>query len=136
MELTPKHKAIINAERCPYCNGTTKVVSEEFIYGRSYKGKSIICCSSFPRCDSFVGTHSDGSALGRLANKELRKAKIEAHKYFDIIWKKNYMTRSEAYDWLSEELEIPIDYTHMGMFSVKTCKKVVEVCKELLKEKK
>ncbi len=96
MELTPKHKAIINAEVCPYCRSTTKVVSEEFIYGRSYRGHSVICCSSYPKCDSYVGTHTDGSTLGRLANKGLRQAKKFAHDEFDLLWKGKYMTRSEA----------------------------------------
>jgi hypothetical protein len=134
MKLTPEHKAIINAEKCPYCKSTTKVVSQEFIYGKSYTGRSIICCSNFPKCDSFVGTHSDGATLGRLADKSLRAAKIEAHKYFDEIWHKGILSRKEAYKWLSEELDIPPEFTHIGMFSTKTCIRVVELCKLYLLE--
>lgn len=134
MKITQYHKDVINAKVCPYCKSTTKLISEKDVYGRTYKGKSIIACDRFPVCDSFVGTHSDGTTLGRLANKELRAAKIEAHKWFDEIWKKGYLERSDAYLKISKHLKIAKEYTHIGMFSVKTCEKVVEWSKrEIIK---
>lgn len=134
MEITAKHKSILSAEVCPYCNSTTKVVSEEFIYGKKYSGRSIVCCDRFPTCDAFVGCHSDGTPLGRLANKHLRASKINAHNAFDRIWKDCYMTRTEAYEWLSDELGIDEEYTHIGMFSIKTCQKVVELSNKFINE--
>lgn len=130
--MKQRHRDIYSAKICPYCNSNTKIVSEEFIYGRSYKNKSIICCRNFPVCDSFVGTHVNGSPLGRLANKSLRGAKIQAHKFFDILWKDNYLERGEAYEWLSDKLNIPLDYTHIGMFSVETCKNVVKLSQDYI----
>ncbi len=94
----------------------------------------MICCVNFPTCDSYVGTHDDGEPLGRLANRKLRQHKKMAHEWFDKIWKHNYMDRGSAYKWLSNQLEIPDTHTHIGMFNVKTCKKVINVSIEYLKK--
>lgn len=126
MELTPLQKDIYNGKICPYCNSKTKVVSELEVYGKEYKGNILFACVNYPVCDSYVGTHSDDRPLGRLANHDLRKAKRNAHYWFDKIWKEEYKSRSELYTELSDFLNIDEDYTHIGMFSIKTCKKVSE----------
>ena len=133
MNLTPYQEDVYAGKICPYCKSPTKTVTEEHIYGRSYNGKSMICCVNFPSCDSYVGTHEeDGSALGRLADNQLRQYKKVTHSWFDRIWKEKWMSRSEAYDWLSDELGTPRDYTHIGMFNVATCKKAIEKCTKYL----
>lgn len=127
MQLTQYEQDVYSGQICPYCKSPTKVVSEEFIYGRSYKNRSIICCVNYPECDAYCGTHEeDGSSLGRLAKKPLRKAKNEAHRHFDRLWMEGYYERPEAYELLSEHLNIPVDYTHIGFFGVETCKKATE----------
>lgn len=130
MRLTQKQIEIYEGKRCPYCHSTTKVVSEEFIYGKKYKeDRSMICCARFPECDSYVGTHKDdGTTLGRLANRELRMYKMRTHEWFDRIWQENYKERTEAYEWLADQLGIPDEYTHVGMFSIKTCKRAIKIC--------
>lgn len=124
MELTPYQKDVINAKICPYCKSTTKVVSETDIYGKEYRGRKIIACVNYPKCDAYVGTHDDGSGLGRLANKKLRLAKGAAHKWFDKIWREKMAERNELYERLADYLNIPDEFTHIGMFGVETCKKV------------
>lgn len=126
MEITAYHKDVLNAKICPYCKSTTEVVSETDVYGKEYKGRAMIRCRNFQICDSYVGTHDDGTTLGRLANKQLRRAKIDAHNCFDRIWKDKLMGRDEAYEELSDFLVIPDEFTHIGMFNITTCKKVVE----------
>lgn len=129
MKLTPYQKEVYSGAICPYCKSKTKVVSEEHIYGRSYKGKSMICCINFPNCDSYVGTHEkDGTALGRLANNQLRQLKKVTHSWFDRIWREKHMSRNEAYEWLSEEINIPLDYCHIGMMNINSCKKAIQAC--------
>lgn len=71
--------------------------------------------------------------LGRLANAELRKAKIAAHAAFDSLWKTTALTRSDAYTWLAEQLELAPKDCHIGMFDVEQCKQVVRVCNHLPK---
>jgi hypothetical protein len=79
-------------------------------------------------CDAYVGVHKGTDIpLGRLANKELRRWKNTAHSHFDRLWKDGDMTRGEAYYWLSRRMKLPEDKTHIGMFDLEQCKKVVSI---------
>ena len=60
--------------------------------------------------------------------------KHQAHEYFDKIWELGYMKRTEAYAWLSRMLDLPSDYTHIGMFSEITCLRVINFSKQLLND--
>ena len=134
MELSSYHKDVLFAKVCPYCKSATKITTEKEVYGRTYKGRAIICCVNFTECDSYVGTHDDGSTLGRLANKELRIWKSKAHSSFDKIWKEKHEDRTRLYKDLADYLGLPDEYTHIGMFNIETCKKVEVWANELYKE--
>jgi hypothetical protein len=69
--------------------------------------------------------------LGRLANAELRKAKMAAHEAFDPVWKTKRMKRGEAYAWLAKKLRVNKDGCHIGVFDVEMCRRVVVVCKDI-----
>ncbi|NIA02348.1 MAG: hypothetical protein GWP15_03115 [Nitrospirae bacterium] len=127
-KLTRFQLRIIRGKTCPYCKGKTELIDSVKVYGRSY-GMMYMCWG----CKAYVGTHKGTkNALGRLANKELRKWKNRAHAEFDKLWEGKMGKRSKAYRWLSNKLKIPHIYTHIGMFGVKTCKRVViEVKKKL-----
>lgn len=125
MNITEKHIKIFNAELCPYCNSITKRITETDVYGKEYSGRDIIACINYPNCEAYVGCNDDGKPLGRLANKKLRRAKIDAHAVFDELWKSNKMKRNVCYKELSEDLGIPPQYTHIGMFGEVTLKKVI-----------
>ena len=63
---------------CPYCGNNSEYIDSSFIYGKSY-GMIYLCRP----CEAYVGVHKGtDKALGRLANKELRESKKEAHFYF------------------------------------------------------
>lgn len=128
--LTPVQISIIKGEICPYCKGGTEFVDSSVIYGKSY-GMIYLC----RKCDAYCGVHKGTKvSLGRLANKELRHWKKEAHKYFDATWKKK-RNRSEMYARLAKHLELPPEYCHIGMFSIETCKKVIEWSKKTKTQK-
>ena len=132
MKLTALQQDIYSSKICPYCKSSTKIVSETFIYGKEYKGRQMICCFNFPVCDSYIGTHDDGTTLGRLANKELRQwRKVTHNNFFDPLWKSKEYDRSELYEMLADYLELPLEYCHIGFFNVTTLKKVIEWCKNL-----
>lgn len=127
---------------CPYCNSKTEYIDSEYIYRTSY-GMIYIC----KPCDAYVGVHKGtNNALGRLANRELRTAKKEAHNFFDKIARtdlalevgKEFVQiknpRNKAYAWLAKELDLPIKLTHIGMFDIETCSKVVNICTKKLSE--
>lgn len=128
IKLTDEQKEILKGRICPYCHIKTEYINSIDVYGVDY-GMIYIC----PKCRAYVGVHKGtNKAKGRLANEELRKRKIEAHFYFDQIYKRGIMKRKEAYKWLSEQLGLPYKYTHIGMFNAETCKKVVSVSKKYL----
>ena len=81
-------------------------------------------------CDAYVGCHPTGngkSPLGRLTDKELRKAKSDAHAAFDPLWRNGAMSRHQAYKYLAQELGIQQDKAHIGMFDIAQCKRVVQI---------
>lgn len=106
---------------CPYCNKDSKLAggSEIYPHRRDLHALNFYLCR---QCDAYVGTHKGTTkALGRLANKELRKAKTKTHKSFDPIWQDGFMKRQEAYVWLAKVLNISLDECHIGMFDIDTC---------------
>lgn len=126
-----------DGKTCPYCNQRTKYVDSSVVYGKSY-GMIYYCA----QCQAWVGVHKGtNKALGRLANKKLRKYKCMSHYYFDGLWKKKvkqgckkHDARRMAYKWLSEQMGIPASETHIGMFDVDQCKQVIEICKRYYNE--
>ena len=109
---------------CPYCGKQSVCIDSAEVYGRSY-GWMWICRP----CDAYVGCHKPGKQpLGRLANKELREAKKEAHAAFDPLFRYNGK-RKEGYRWLAQQLGMTKAECHIGMFDVAECRAVVEACR-------
>lgn len=121
---------------CPYCSQAAQLVDGDVIYPHR-KDLHILKFYSCKACNAYVGTHKQYSKkhgwvpLGRLANKELREAKKEAHFAFDPLWKDGKISRKEAYRMLSEALNISYKDCHIGMFDIETCQKVKKIVKEL-----
>ena len=129
---------------CPYCHQPSKIVGGDAIYPNR-RDLALLKYHRCAPCDAHVGCHkvgaylwdngkkivSDGTLpMGRLANAELRQAKMAAHAAFDPIWRDEGTPRRIAYDWLSKQLGIPINRTHIGEFDLAMCQRVVEVCKK------
>lgn len=114
---------------CPYCGGDAEHVTGEVIYPhrRDLFHRKFYLCKA---CDAYVGCNLNGRPLGSLANAELRRARLAAHNAFDPLWKSGGVRRVEAYAWLSREVGVPKEKCHIGMFDLRECKKVLEVCHE------
>lgn len=116
---------ILSGKTCPYCGEESVLVDSSVVYGSSY-GLIYLC----KPCGAYCGVHKGTTiALGRLANKELREMKKEAHKHFDAIWTGFKKSRSAMYKRLSELMGTHPEQTHIGMFDVDQCKKVIELSK-------
>ena len=73
--------------RCPYCGSIAILRDASYVYGNKAKDGKLYVCSHFPQCNSYVGVHpGTTNAKGKLANKELRQKRIQAHRVFDQIW--------------------------------------------------
>lgn len=127
----PSKSAYEFAKKCPYCGANVVLRDSHFVYHNNKNYGKMWVCSNFPQCDSYVGCHPGTDIpLGRLADSVLRREKHKAHDAFDTLWKSGLMTRKEAYIWLSAMLHIPQEECHIGMFDVKMCRRVVEICKK------
>lgn len=117
-----------HAVTCPYCGEPAALVFGEALYPHrpDLYAKQFYRCDP---CDATVGCHPGTTKpLGRMANAELRWAKMEAHTAFDRLWKAGSMTRSAAYAWLAGALGIEKSDCHIGMFDVEQCLRVALVC--------
>ena len=100
---------------CDYCGHKAALVDDSEIYGRSFGHTAYLCRN----CGAYVGCHGrTDKPLGRLADATLRKWKMAAHASFDPLWKTGPFRgrRKAAYGWLAEQMGLPIEKTHIGMF--------------------
>ncbi len=120
---------------CRYCGAPAallRVGDAGYPYRADY-GPTYVCTP----CGAWVGCHPGTiKALGGLANAELRQWKMKAHAVFDPLWQGKMRrdkcskghARRAAYKWLSEQLQMDVKRTHIGMMNLDECKMVVEVC--------
>ena len=112
---------------CRYCGNQVVFTSNAEIYGREYgNGKCYLCRN----CKAFVGVHSETlTPLGTLANNELRKWRNKAHIEFDKLWKgkTRRMTRYNAYGWLAKQMGLSRKETHIALFEIEQCQKVIDI---------
>lgn len=124
LQHAPSHPVL-----CDYCKRAALFVAGSIIYPHRpdlFKKVFYYC----EPCGAWVGCHPNTAVpLGRLANRELRAAKIEAHAAFDPIWRGGAMLRNNAYHWLAQQLRLKPHECHIGMFDVAMCRRVVEVCR-------
>ncbi len=115
---------------CPFCNSSVSLVDSAKVYHCSYG--FIYLCDSFPDCDARVGCHSNSiKPLGTLANRELRQWRSLAHRYFDPLWQSGIFTsRQAAYKWLARAMGLPPALTHVAMFNIRQCQRVIAVVKQ------
>lgn len=110
---------------CRYCGSEVVFTSNEEIYGKQYGGGKCYLCRN---CGAYVGTHQGSKApLGTLADEDLRQWRRKAHDIFDEVWKKAKISRPQAYSWLSKQMGLPFEKTHIAMFEIEQCKKVIEI---------
>ena len=113
--------------KCPYCGNDAELTTGYKVYPHRLDLADLRVWACFP-CDAWVGTHKNSpthAPLGRLANAELRRAKMAAHAAFDPWWKSGRMTRREAYQKLASLMSMDPKDAHIGMFDVEQCKTVV-----------
>lgn len=135
MNMTSKGKSV---KLCRYCKqpaALLRVGDTGYPYRRDY-GPIFVCVP----CKAWVGCHpGTEQALGGLANAELRACKMAAHAVFDPLWQRKIQrdgcsksqARRAGYKWLSEQMGIPVEKTHIGMMSLEECQRVIEICNNL-----
>lgn len=115
--------------RCWYCGREAKLIPGDELYGdKNPEGKLYWKCEP---CNAWVGCHKGTDRpLGELAKFPLRKARAKTHRTMDWLRRETGMSRSEAYRWLSEALNLDKRDCHIGMFDRDLCYRAVEVMRE------
>lgn len=120
------------AVACDYCGRRAPLVTGREVYPHrpDLHAKQFYQCRP---CGAYVGVHPNTTKpLGRLANAELRRAKMSVHAAFDPIWKEGGRRRGDAYAWLARELGISRSQCHVGMFDLETCRRAIAACRAMV----
>ena len=118
---------------CRYCGGVIRLVPASSIYGESaerlgMKEEWLYQCQN---CNARVGCHKGTKRpLGNVANEVLRLKRMETHQVFDKFWRAKRMSRTKAYRWLSEQMELPESKAHIGGFEMEQCQQLIELCRK------
>lgn len=115
---------------CPYCDCHTALVPARYVFGKHTNNprQMLYFCLI---CGARVNCHKTGPVpMGTPADKATRDARRRAHDVFDQLWKSRTLTRWGAYMWLSQQMGLPQDKTHIGMFDAQQCDRVVQLCKK------
>jgi len=134
-------------DACPYCGSEVELVGASAVYPHrpELAGRHVWRCTA---CDAHVGCHaagtrvqgrdgvvtvSDGTlAMGSLANKELRAARIETHRLFDVLWQPPArMSRREAYAWMARVLKLPQEAAHIASLGFDECVQLMHAIEDL-----
>ena len=120
--------------RCPYCGSPAILKDASYVYGHHSSGGKVYVCSHYPACDSYVGVHQ-GTSLpkGSLANRTLRKKRIQAHRIFDQLWRQGIFSRQEAYRWIGDRFCLETRQEHIGNFSDYMCDQLIQEASKVLK---
>lgn len=73
------------------------------------------------------------AARGRVPHPdpEVRKARIEGHEVFDMLWQDGGWSRGQAYRWLEEQMGYEF---HFGEAGAEQCERAQMVCQDKLEE--
>lgn len=131
-ELCPKALARVTdalpiPTTCRYCQSDVRLVQNSAIYGRAFGDWPYAYrCSG---CDAHIGLHpSTDLPLGTLANPKLRGARIASKAAFSRLRESRGFSRSRAYEWLAEAMNISRDVCHFGWFELGDCELAKLVC--------
>ena len=120
--------------KCPYCHANASLRPASVVYGlnRRSQGKFLYLCDRWPACDAYVAAHKDTLLpMGTLADRNLRRKRMEAHSALNQLIGSGIMTRKQAYRWLQLQLGLPESEAHIAKFSELRCQKVIELCRAL-----
>ena len=118
---------------CRYCGGVIRLIPASSIYGESAErlGMREEWLYQCQNCNARVGCHKGTKRpLGNVANEVLRLKRMETHQVFDKFWRAKRMSRTKAYRWLSEQMELPESKAHIGGFEMEQCQQLIELCRK------
>lgn len=119
--------------KCPYCGTRAHLRPSSVVYaGHTDDPEAkLYVCGRYPACDAYVSAHKDTLLpMGTLADKRLRRKRMEAHSALTRLVSSGLMTRKQAYRWLQTQLGLPESEAHIAKFSELRCQRVIELCRD------
>ena len=119
--------------KCPYCGSQAYLRPPSVVYGGHTDDPEakLYVCARYPFCDAYVAAHKDTLLpMGTLADRNLRRKRMEAHSVLNRLMVSGLMTRKQAYRWLQTQLGLPESEAHIAKFSELRCQKVIEMCRD------
>lgn len=119
---------IATPSECPFCGGAVAYVDHAEIYnGRRFGDwPYMLACLS---CDAYVGLHPHTDIpLGTLADQDLRDARKAGKEAFYELMRERGWSRSEAYQWLGQQLRLNVNRCHWGWFDERQCERAENLC--------
>ena len=127
-----EEKKRLQTMRCPYCGAPMEIRPAGEIYRKKTSTERLLVCSRYPACDTYAqfipGTDE---LLGSPADPALRRLRSRTHRSFDDVWKKGYMSRSDAYLWMADFLGLRRDQAHIARLDAYRCRRVIAKCEAL-----
>ena len=117
--------------KCPYCGSQAHLRPSHVVYGEHTDDPTskLYICARYPACDAYVAAHKDTHLpMGTLADRSLRRKRIEAHSAMERLIRSGAMNRKQAYRWLQTQFGLPESEAHIGKFSELRCQKVIDLC--------
>lgn len=117
-------------EQCGNCGERVELVNNTEIYGREYgTWPYAYRCIDTRGCGSHVALHKGTDLpLGTLADRETRDARTANKPAFNAVLKHQNAGRGKTYQWLAEQLDIPVSVCHWAMFDAATAERAGELC--------
>lgn len=131
MKVTGAYLELKPPTLCRYCGSKVRLRAHPHVerYGPVYACRD-------QECGARVGTRGDNKTpVGTMARTRLRFWRRKAHRIFDRIWRDGLMSRAAAYAWLANELGLPAELTHMALFEVERCERVIELSRAYYPDK-
>lgn len=112
---------------CDNCASTNiECIENEKLYGiRKGKWPYVWRCLN---CNASVGCHPNTfRPLGKMASRAVRVLRKDAHIVFDQLWQSGLLTRSAAYLWLADKLNISVAECHISLLSMAQLKRTIAI---------
>ena len=123
-----EQSSVASTVRCSICGAEAEWVENKKVYGTNYGKSYMIWLCKNKDCRAYVGCHQNTQkAKGTFADRETRKARMNAHHAIDYYWKSGLLTRGEVDRLLQEKFGREI---HIGGATKEECEEIVKTAKD------
>ena len=121
---------------CPYCGQKATLQKADYLFTELDKkrGDHYYVCKNYPECNTYISCNKDTFApYGELANAELRRKRMLAHKYIDKIVDSGLMSQYVLYNYIAAKLNVPVLRAHIRYSTDYTIEVILDLLRGVLK---